>query len=250
MTEHRTSMAGATGTTVMAGTVETAGMDAAAGGTAIDRYVDVHGLAHRFPGTDVLFERLDFRAVPGETIAICGPSGCGKSTLLSILAGWEQPSAGSVERHGITRVGWVFQNPYGVSERSALDHVAFPLLAKGMTRRQAEPRAMEALGMFDLTQVAGRPFAALSGGEAQRLMLARAVCSHPDLLLVDEPTAQLDTRTAHGVSRVLGMLAGQGMIVMIATHDADTREACGRVIDLADYAPGARIDAAEEGGAR
>ena len=196
------------------------------------------GLAHRFPGTDVLFEHLDFRAVPGETIAICGPSGCGKSTLLSIIAGWERPADGSVERHGIDRVGWVFQNPYGVAERTALDHVAFPLLSKGMARRQAEPRAMEALAMFDLAYAADRPFAALSGGEAQRLMLARAVCSRPDLLLVDEPTAQLDTRTAHGVSNVLGALAGQGMIVMVATHDADTRDACSRVIDLADYAPG------------
>ena len=82
----------------------------------------------------------------------------------------------------------------------------------------------------------------LSGGEAQRLMLARAVCSRPDMLLVDEPTAQLDTRTAHSVSHVLGNLAGQGMIVLVATHDPDTRDACGRVIDLADYAPGDNED--------
>ena len=73
-------------------------------------------------------------------------------------------------------------------------------------------------------------------------MLARAVCSRPDMLLVDEPTAQLDTRTAHSVSHVLGNLAGQGMIVLVATHDPDTRDACGRVIDLADYAPGDNED--------
>ena len=89
-----------------------------------------------------------------------------------------------------------------------------------------------------LEYAADRRFSDLSGGEAQRLMLARAVCSKPDMLLVDEPTAQLDTRTAHSVSHVLNNLSGQGMIVLVATHDPDTRDACDRVLDLADYAPG------------
>ena len=185
-------------------------------------FVSAHGLAHRFPGTDTLFEHLDFTIEPGHTVAICGPSGCGKSTLLSILAGWERPAEGTVERSGVDRI---------------LDHVVFPLLAKGERRRDAEPEAMAAMELFDLGYAAGRRFSDLSGGEAQRLMLARAVCSKPDLLLVDEPTAQLDTRTAHSVSHVLGNLAGQGMIVVVATHDPDTRDACERVIDLADYAP-------------
>lgn len=172
--------------------------------------VAVEGLAHRFEGTDLLFENLSFVAEPGVTIAICGPSGCGKSTLLSILAGWEQPYAGTVTREDVDRVGWVFQNPYGVAERTALDHVVFPLLAKGMSRREAEPKALEAMELFDLAYAADRRFCDLSGGEAQRLMLARAVCSRPSMLLVDEPTAQLDTRTSHSVSHVLGNLAGQG----------------------------------------
>ena len=77
----------------------------------------VHDLAHRFPGTDLLFEHLDMTVDPGMTVAVCGPSGCGKSTLLSILAGWEKPYAGSVERIGIARTGWVFQNPVGVAQR-------------------------------------------------------------------------------------------------------------------------------------
>lgn len=194
-------------------------------------------VAHRFPGTDILFEHLSFTVEPGEVVALCGPSGCGKSTLLSILAGWEKPWAGHIEREGIGKVGWVFQNPYGVANRTALDHVAFPLLAKGLGRGEAEERAMRTLELFGLGDVADRPFAALSGGEAQRLMLARAVCVRPDMLLVDEPTAQLDTRTAETVSHVLGNLAGQGMIVFVATHDPRTRDACDRVIDLADYAP-------------
>lgn len=93
--------------------------------------VAVEGLAHRFEGTDLLFENLSFVAEPGVTIAICGPSGCGKSTLLSILAGWEQPYAGTVTREGVDRVGWVFQNPYGVAERTALDHVVFSTARQG-----------------------------------------------------------------------------------------------------------------------
>lgn len=206
----------------------------------VGRSVEILDLGHRFAGTDTLFEHLTATLLPGETVAVCGPSGCGKSTLLSILAGWEKPAAGRVERHGVARVGWVFQNPYGVAERTALDHVVFPLLAKGRRRRDAEREALEAMALFDLAYAADRPFRALSGGEAQRLMLARAVCSRPDMLLVDEPTAQLDTRTAHGVSHVLGNLAGQGMIVVVATHDPDTRDACGRIIDLAHYAPGDR----------
>ena len=211
-------------------------------------------LAHRFPGTDILFEHLDFEISPGQTVALCGPSGCGKSTLLSILAGWVKPWAGQVERDGIHRIGWVFQNPYGVPERTALDHVVFPLLCHGMSRREAIPEALQAMGLFDLEYAADRRFSELSGGEAQRLMLARAVCSHPDVLLVDEPTAQLDTRTAASVSEVLGNLAGQGMIVVVATHDPRARDACDRIIDLADYAPvgaeNADGDAGESAAAR
>ncbi len=211
-------------------------------------HVELKGLAHRFPGTDVLFENLDYTIEPGVTVAVCGPSGCGKSTLLSILAGWEKPYRGTVVRDGVKRIGWVFQNPYGVAERTALDHVVFPLLAKGMRRREAEPEALRAMDLFDLSYAADRRFSDLSGGEAQRLMLARAVCSRPDMLLVDEPTAQLDTRTAHSVSHVLGNLAGQGMIVLVATHDPDTRDACDRVLDLADYAPGGVNSGETEGG--
>ena len=129
-----------------------------------ERSVSVHDLAHRFPGTDVLFEHLDFTAIPGQTVAICGPSGCGKSTLLSILAGWEKPYHGTVERKNVERVGWVFQNPYGVPGRTALDHVVFPLLAKGLRRREAEPQALEAMGLFDLEYAADRRFSELSGG--------------------------------------------------------------------------------------
>jgi ABC-type lipoprotein export system ATPase subunit len=123
--------------------------------------------------------------------------------------------------------------PDGVPDRTALDHVCLPLLAKGQPRQDAERHATGVLERFKLEKVARQPFRELSGGEAQRLMLARAVCSAPDLLLVDEPTAQLDITTAATVNETLGEVAQDGTIVVIATHDPHTRAACTHVIDLA-----------------
>ena len=199
-------------------------------------------VGHRFTDGPWLFRDLDFTLTAGEAVGLCGPSGSGKSTLLSIIAGFERPAEGVVRRMHVSRVRWVFQNPHGMPRRAAIDHVVQPLLGQGADRPQAEDEAISIMRTFHLAKVADREFRELSGGEAQRLMLARAVCSRPDMLLVDEPTAQLDTRTAHSVSHVLGNLVGQGMIVLVATHDPDTRDACGRVIDLADYAPGDNED--------
>ena len=194
-----------------------------------------HGLAHEFPGTRRLFADLELSLVPGEIVAVVGPSGSGKSTLLSILAGWVEPVEGSVTWSGIGSTGWVFQNPHGVARRTAVDHVVLPLLARGLARRDAECEALGIMARFGLSQVADRAFQTLSGGEAQRLMLARAVGSAYDLLLVDEPTAQLDMATAATVDAVLANIAQDNVIVVVATHDPRTRDACTRVIDLADY---------------
>ncbi|MEU5257351.1 ATP-binding cassette domain-containing protein [Amycolatopsis sp. NPDC021455] len=198
------------------------------------------GLGHRFDGTAQLFSGLDLDLRPGRITGLCGPSGSGKSTLLSILAGWVKPAEGTLEMTGVDRTGWVFQNPYGVPGRTVVDHVCLPLLARGLPRRTAEPRAMAVLASFHLADSAKKPFRALSGGEAQRLMLARAVCSAPDLLLVDEPTAQLDITTAATVNETLGAIAQDGTIVVIATHDPQTRAACTHVVDLSALHEGVR----------
>lgn len=194
--------------------------------------VTLRDLSHAHPGGRELFAPVSFEFHPGEVIGLCGPSGSGKSTLLSIVAGWETPTAGSIHRDQIATTRWVFQNPHGVPRRTALDHVVFPLLCRGMNRRDAEREADDIIGVFALTAVRDRQFRMLSGGEAQRLMLARAVAAAPDLLLVDEPTAQLDQRTAADVNDTLGGVARSGAIVVIATHDPGTRAACTRVIDL------------------
>ncbi|MCL2090579.1 MAG: ATP-binding cassette domain-containing protein [Micrococcales bacterium] len=189
-------------------------------------------LGHRFARQPFLFQNLNLDLTPDNVYALTGPSGSGKSTLLSLLAGWLAPTEGTVRLDGVDRVGWVFQNPHGVARRSAADHVVLPLLTQGLRRGEALGRARELLADFGLGNVVDRDFAALSGGEAQRLMLARGIAARPDLLLVDEPTAQLDTVTAAVVNRTLGALARRGVIVVVATHDAATRDACTTTIDL------------------
>jgi lipoprotein-releasing system ATP-binding protein len=218
----------------------TSTVDAPAGDAGSPASLTVEGLSLRHGRGPELFHDLSFRLVAGEVVAVCGPSGCGKSTLLSVLAGTLPPTSGSVARHGIDRVGWVFQNPWGVPGRSTLDHVVFPLLTDGSRRRDVEPAARRTLDRFGLLHLADRPFAQLSGGEAQRLMLARAVAARPDLRLVDEPTAQLDRRSATTVNARLRAAADGGAVVVVATHDPQTRDACSRVVELgaAEDGPG------------
>ncbi len=189
-------------------------------------------VSHAFDGTGVLFAGLDFAFTDGEMVAITGPSGSGKSTFLSLLAGWESPREGVVTWEGIDSIAWVFQNPIGVARRTARDHVALPLVARGFRRDRADAEARAILERFGLESVDNRPFGALSGGEAQRLMLARAVAKAPSLLLVDEPTAQLDPAAAHAINEVLSEIALDHGIVVIATHDPDTRDRCPTEIDL------------------
>jgi ABC-type lipoprotein export system ATPase subunit len=189
-------------------------------------------IGHSWNDGRPLFEGISAVLRPGDVTALTGPSGSGKSTLLSIIAGWLPPASGQVARIEINRTYWVFQNPHGQPRRTALDHVAYPLLARGLARTVADRGAAELLTTFGLEGRGDKPFAHLSGGEAQRLMLARAVASRPDLLLVDEPTAQLDRSSARTVNDVLARLADAGSIVLVASHDADTIRACSHSIDL------------------
>lgn len=189
-------------------------------------------VGHQWGTSPALFHDVTLELQRGDVVAVTSPSGSGKSTLLSIVAGWLPPTTGRVERGGIRRVHWVFQNPHGQPRRSTRDHVSYPLLARGLRRRDADRRASDILERFGLNDRARQPFSDLSGGEAQRLMLARAVAVAPDLLLVDEPTAQLDRASAQTVNAVLAGLAEAGAIVLVASHDLDTIRACHRAVDL------------------
>lgn len=192
------------------------------------------GVGHRFaPDLPWLFRNCDHALEPGHVYALVGPSGSGKSTLLSIISGWLTPTEGEVEMSPNHRIVWVFQNPHGVPRRSAHDHVALPMLAAGATASEAEAEVDVLLDRFALSAVAGRPFRQLSGGEAQRLMLARGIATRPDMLLIDEPTAQLDHTTSQSVNQAIAQLATDGTVVVVATHDSGTRDACTDVIELA-----------------
>lgn len=191
------------------------------------------GLGHRFGGRPWLFRGLDHVFLPGRVYALTGPSGSGKSTLLGILAGWTDPSEGRVERDEVAHVGWVFQNPHGTPRRQAVDHVALPFLVRGASPADAERDALALLERFGLADVAHQQFRSLSGGEAQRLMLARAIAARPQLLLVDEPTAQLDLATARSVNHAISRLASPETIIVIATHHDETRRSCTDHVDLA-----------------
>ncbi|WP_425280755.1 ATP-binding cassette domain-containing protein [Leucobacter coleopterorum] len=136
----------------------------------------------------------------------------------------------SIRRHRKNSLG--ISKPHGVPGRSARDHVALPLLAHGNSYREASEEASRLLDRFGLLHAENRPFRALSGGEAQRLMLARGFASKPSLFLVDEPTAQLDLSTSSEVNSSLSKLADDNVTVVVATHDEQTRNACTDLIDL------------------
>ena len=198
--------------------------------------VGLAGVGHRFPGCPPLFEDLTADLAPGHVYALTGPSGSGKSTLLGIIAGWIPPTSGSIAREGISGIQWVFQSPHGVAGRTALDHVSLPLLARGLSRADADTAAHTLLQDMGIAHLASSAFRHLSGGEGQRLMIARALAANPDLLLLDEPTAALDHRTAQEVVDVVAALAQRDCIVVIATHDPRVQERCTDRLSLAGVA--------------
>lgn len=186
----------------------------------------------KFPGQPDLFTDLSFSLEPGSLIGIVGPSGSGKSTLLSVLAGFINPVSGTMESVSVGSVGWILQNPVGVPRRTALDQVVFPLLIQGISRVHAEAQAHELLKLFKLDYLAYREYRHLSGGEAQRLAFARAAAANFDVLLLDEPTAQLDPKTAQTIHSVIRGLVARNRIVVLATHDQVLRQHCDILIEL------------------
>jgi lipoprotein-releasing system ATP-binding protein len=199
--------------------------------------VTLNGLGHQFSDASPwLFRDLDYTFAPGTVTAVVGPSGTGKSTLLSLLSTALTPAEGVITFSEPLSVARVSQAAHGVASRAVIDHVCLPLLAQGYSRRMAVPLASEIAGEFGLGELLWQPYYQLSGGEAQRLMLARAVAMNASLILADEPTASLDAANAMGVIAVLGRLARLGSTVVVATHDLRSKDACDATLDLGDYA--------------
>jgi putative ABC transport system ATP-binding protein len=182
----------------------------------------------------------------GETVAVVGASGAGKSTLLALLAGLDEPSAGSVWLEGIElsaldedgraaaraqHVGFVFQSFHLVPSLTALENVMLPLELAG--RRDARAAAQTVLTQVGLGPRLGHYPRQLSGGEQQRVAIARAFVTRPSVLFADEPTGNLDTATGHRVIELLFDLnAASGTTLVLVTHDREIAARCGRVIEL------------------
>jgi lipoprotein-releasing system ATP-binding protein len=178
---------------------------------------------------------VDLTVGAGESIAILGVSGAGKSTLLHILGGLERPSAGRVHfggrdiyrfepdelaRFRNEHLGFVFQFHHLLPEFDAEENVMMPCLLAGWPRRRARERAREVLEAVGLSERAEHRPGKLSGGERQRVALARALVRSPDLILADEPTGNLDARTAESVEELLlDQIRGAGAALVLVTHN-------------------------------
>lgn len=192
---------------------------------------------------------ISLRIESGEFTSIIGPSGSGKSTLLHLLGALDTPDSGSIRFRGTEiggldderqsefrrhRVGFIFQFFNLLPTLTAWENVAIPKLLDGTGLRKAKPRALELLDLVGLSERAAHRPAELSGGQMQRVAVARALIMDPPLILADEPTGNLDSKTGASILKLLGDIAGNGNSVVMVTHDMGAVEYCDRVITLRD----------------
>ena len=213
--------------------------------------IEVHNLEKTYTtarGPLTLFRELDLNIAQGELVAIVGQSGTGKSTLLHILGALDTPTAGTVHCASTNvaglnpreaaafrnrEIGYVWQFHYLLPEFTALENVAMPLLARGQSRREALQTASNWLREVDLADRSEHRPGELSGGEQQRIALARALVGSPRLLLADEPTGDLDESTAGKVFDLLQRLhLSHGLTSVIVTHNLDLAARCSRTLRL------------------
>jgi cell division transport system ATP-binding protein len=199
----------------------------------------------------------------GELVFLTGPSGAGKSTLLKMIAAIERPSAGmlsvngqdigKLNRSGLPylrrKLGLIFQQQRLLPDRNLTENVMLPLIVTGAARADAEKRAHAALEMVGLRDKAGTLPQALSGGEQQRAAIARAIVNRPQIILADEPTANLDRDNANRVLATLKSFHEAGVTCLITTHDERYLSGAERVVYLAQgrIVDGWRNDSDDEG---
>jgi lipoprotein-releasing system ATP-binding protein len=198
----------------------------------------------------VVFEDLELEVAEGEMIAVVGPSGAGKSTLLHLLGGLDRPTRGTVKlgefdifklsdvdlaRFRNREIGFVFQFHHLLPEFTALENVMMPLLIGRVGLAEATAQARSALESVGLGERATHRPGELSGGERARVALARALVTRPRLLLADEPTGDLDSKTSEGIHSLLGELhKSQKLTSLIVTHNERLAQICDRVLHLED----------------
>ncbi|RZE13287.1 ABC transporter ATP-binding protein [Streptomyces albidoflavus] len=211
--------------------------------------VQLDGVVKEYGETKAL-DGLTLSVEAGEAVAVMGPSGCGKSTLLNLVAGLDRPGAGGVRVAGqeLTElnetglalfrrrhIGMVFQFFNLIDDLPALDNVALTAQLTGTPARQARRRALELLGELGVADRRDAYPAVLSGGERQRVAVARALMNRPALLLADEPTGALDSRSGEQVMDLLIDLNQLGQTLLIVTHDRNLAIRCaGRLVEMAD----------------
>jgi len=218
-----------------------------------DPLVFLHGISRQFRQGDSTLDILkgaELAIWPGQSVALVAPSGAGKSTLLHIAGLLEHPDSGEVYIDAIatsnltdiqrtrirrTEIGFVYQFHHLLSEFSALENVVLPQMIRGLSRREASARGAELLSYLGLRdRLMHRP-AELSGGEQQRVAIARAVANAPRIFLADEPTGNLDVRTAEHVFATLNQLVrASGLAAVIATHNLDIAAQMDRRVTLRD----------------
>jgi len=197
-----------------------------------------------------LFRDLSLEVAAGEMVAIVGESGAGKSSLLHLLAALDRPTAGEVwcADTNVTRlttkqaaayrnrdIGYVWQFHYLLPEFTALENIAMPLLARGVLHKQALSAAAKWLDRVGLADRGEHRSGELSGGEQQRVSLARALVTEPKLLLADEPTGDLDTATADAVFTLIQRLHRENSLAsVLVTHNLEFASRCDRVLRLRD----------------
>jgi putative ABC transport system ATP-binding protein len=225
--------------------------------------LDVRGVGRAYPrgrySVDALRD-VSLSLGPGRTVALMGPSGSGKTTLLNLLAGLDRPTSGEVWVDGTRlsdldseaatvfrrrNIGFVFQFFNLLPTMTARDNVALPLLADRAPRKEATERALAALERVGMVERASHRPSELSGGEMQRVAIARSLVMRPKLLLADEPTGNLDTHTGDEILRLLRQAVDEyGLSIVMVTHSYIAAAAMDRVLFIQDGAIVDEVDAA------
>lgn len=214
--------------------------------------IEMSGVRKKYNTGKVAFEALrgiDLEVSANEFIGIMGPSGSGKSTLMNILGCLDVPSSGEYRFEGINvrnlssndlaeirnkKVGFVFQAFNLLPYATAYENIEVPLLFAGVKGKQRKKRVMELLAQVGLADKANNRPTEMSGGEMQRTAIARALANKPNLILADEPTGNLDSKSGSDIINLFDMLWKDGHTIILITHDQNISQRCQKIIKLKD----------------